>query len=71
MKMAIVIGIILILFGLLYIWKPTIYRRGMWLKTSVAIRTLSEENYRRYMRGLGIVMIVAGIAFIALGTWRS
>jgi len=40
-------GVVLIGFGLIYIWRPTIFRRGPWLKTSVAIRLLSEQNYIR------------------------
>jgi uncharacterized protein YjeT (DUF2065 family) len=57
-------GIVLVLLGLIYLWKPTIFRRGVWMKTSIAIRTLSEENYVRYMRGLGVVCIAAGIFLI-------
>ncbi len=60
----VVLGIMLILFGALYIWKPTIFRRWIWMKTSIAIRVLSEDNYARYMRGLGVVFVVAGIALI-------
>jgi hypothetical protein len=65
----VVLGIVLILFGALYIWKPTIFRRGLWMKTSIAIRVLSEDNYTRYMRGLGVVFVVAGIALILFGTF--
>ncbi len=57
-------GIALILIGLVYLWKPTIFRRGIWMKTSIAIRTLSEENYTKYMRVLGAVCIAAGIGLI-------
>ena len=42
-----IIGLVLIGFGVLYLRKPTVYRRGIWMKTSVAIRTLSEENGSR------------------------
>jgi hypothetical protein len=34
------------------------------MKTSIAIRALSEANYTRYMRALGVVFIVAGIGLI-------
>lgn len=57
-------GIVLIVFGLAYVARPDIYRRGIWLKTSIAIRLLSEANYTRYMRGLGVVMILSGVALI-------
>jgi hypothetical protein len=58
-------GIFLIVIGLIYLWKPTLFRRWFWMKTSIAIRTLSEEGYIRYMRGLGILFIIAGIVLIA------
>ena len=59
-----VAGLFLIVIGVIYLVKPTIFRRGIWLKTSIAVRTLSEENYIRYMRILGAVIIVAGLALI-------
>ena len=52
-------GLIMIVFGVLYLRQPTIYRRGIWMKTSIAIRTLSEDGYKKYMRGLGVVFIAA------------
>jgi hypothetical protein len=57
-------GLLLIVLGLVYIAKPTIFRRGIWLKTSIAVRTLSEENYIRYMRGLGAVIVLVGLGLI-------
>jgi hypothetical protein len=61
---AFLIGAVMIAFGLLYLRNPVVYRRGIWMKTSLAIRFLSEENYRRYMRGLGVMFIAIGIALI-------
>jgi hypothetical protein len=60
----VVYGIVFIVTGAIYLWKPTIFRRGVWMKTSIAIRTLSETNYTRYMRGLGFVLVIAGGALI-------
>lgn len=57
-------GLILIAFGGFYIKKPTIYRRGIWLKTSLAIRFLSEEGYKRYIKGIGVVYILIGCGLI-------
>ncbi len=59
-----IIGIVLIAIGAVYLAKPTLFRRGIWLKTSIAIRTLSEENYVKYMRILGIVFILLGLVSI-------
>ena len=57
-------GLVAIGIGLIYLWKPTLYRRGLWLKTSVAIRLLSEDGYRKYMRGLGVTFVVIGLALV-------
>ena len=59
------VGMVLVAFGILYLRKPTVYRRGVWMKTSIAIRMLSEDGYRRYIRGLGVVFIVLGVGCIA------
>ena len=56
-----IVGLVLIAIGFIYLLKPTLFRRGIWLKTSIAVRTLSEENYIRYMRGLGILLIAGGL----------
>src|SRR5438132_600754 len=59
------IGVAFVLIGTLYLRKPNLFRRGIWLKTSIAIRTLSPETYGKYMRGLGMLLIICGIcAFI-------
>ena len=60
-----IIGLVLIGYGVLYLRKPTVYRRGLWMKTSIAIRTLSEENYKRYIKGLGFAFILAGAGCVA------
>jgi hypothetical protein len=57
-------AVALIAVGLIYLAKPDVFRRWFWLKTSLAIRHLSEAGYRRYMRVLGCVFILAGIGMI-------
>jgi hypothetical protein len=57
-------GLLLIVIGVIYLVKPTLFRRGIWLRTSIAVRMLSEENYIRYMRILGVVLIVGGLALM-------
>jgi hypothetical protein len=59
-----IIGIVLIAIGAVYLVKPNLFRRGIWLKTSIAIRTLSEENYVKYMRIMGVVCILLGLGSI-------
>jgi hypothetical protein len=58
------LGLVLAAVGAVYLLKPTIFRRGIWLKTSIAIRTLSDDNYVRYMRILGVILIVFGLGLI-------
>lgn len=60
-----IMGLILIAFGIIYLRRPTVYRRGIWLKTSIAVRLLSEDGYKRYMKGLGIVFVILGLCLIA------
>lgn len=57
-------GLIMIVFGVLYLRQPSMYRRGIWMKTSIAIRTLSEDAYKKYMRALGVVFIVVGSGLV-------
>jgi hypothetical protein len=35
-------------------------------KTSIAIRTLSEENYVRYMKAIGVYMKAVGVVLIVV-----
>ncbi|MGY2906070.1 hypothetical protein [Bradyrhizobium sp. URHC0002] len=58
------LGLVLVAVGAVYLLKPTIFRRGIWLKTSIAIRTLSDDNYIRYMRILGVILMVFGLGLI-------
>ena len=51
--------------GVLYLRRPMLYRRGLWLRTSIAIRLLSETNHRRYIKALGVIFIVAGVGLVA------
>jgi hypothetical protein len=58
------VGLLLIALGTAYLRWPNMFRRGIWLKTSVAIRTMSPERYTNYIRGLGVLMIVLGVISI-------
>jgi hypothetical protein len=58
-------GFLLIAVGILYLRKPDLFRRGIWMKTGIAERNLSPEGYIKYMRGVGLFNIVLGIALLA------
>jgi len=63
------LGLVLVASGALYLWKPAMFRRGLWMKTSIAIRSTSEEGYLKYMRGLGVLYIVIGLGLMAYGIY--
>ena len=59
-------SILLIVLGIVYRKYPNIYRRGIWLKTSITIRMMTPETYESYMRKLGAVFIALGSLFVAI-----
>jgi len=38
-------GLALIALGIVYLLKPGLFKRGLWLRTSIAQRTMSPEGY--------------------------
>jgi hypothetical protein len=67
--MLVAAGIGLIGIGIVYLRWPTLFRRGIWMKTSIAIRLLTEESYRRYMRGLGWTSVALGSLLVLSGAF--
>jgi hypothetical protein len=63
-------GFVLAAIGIVYLVKPTLFRRGIWLKTSIAVRTLSEQNYVRYMRAMGVLLVIVGLLLIVQAALR-
>ena len=53
-------GIWLLIIGIIYILKPDIFRRGIWLRTGLLETKLTPEAYVKFMRVLGALCIVAG-----------
>ncbi|KGE21956.1 hypothetical protein B1H38_16670 [Leptospira borgpetersenii serovar Ballum] len=58
------VGIALIFIGILYIVKPDIFKRWFWTKTSLAQRFFKPDQYLIYMRSIGIISILLGLAAI-------
>jgi hypothetical protein len=54
-------GIILIGFGIIYVIRPNIFRRGIWKSTAVTQQIFSPKQYTLYMRILGAIFIAIGI----------
>jgi hypothetical protein len=61
------VGVALAALGGAYVRYPDLFRRGIWKRTAISQRLLSPEGNRRYMRGLGVVLIAVGLALIVLG----
>ena len=59
-----VLGWFFVAVGVFYIAKPNIFRRGLWLKTGIAERSLTPEAYVKYMRGVGVFHILLGIILL-------
>ena len=60
-------GLFFVSVGLSFKKWPTMFRRGIWLKTSIAIRVLSEDGYIKYMRRVGTAYICLGAVFVLFG----
>ncbi len=65
-----IIGLLLIGVGILFILKPDIFKRGIWTMTSIAQRTMTPENYLKYMKKVGVFYIILGILLILVGPER-
>jgi len=59
-----ILGICAIIFGIIYIIKPTIFTRGIWKRTSITQNTMPPKTYNIYMRVLGGLLIVVGFFLI-------
>jgi integrase-like protein len=55
--------------GFAYLRWPATYRRGIFLRTSVAVRSLSEDQYATFMRILAMLLIVSGVALLLYGAF--
>ena len=64
------VGLIFAIFGLVYLIKPDLYRRWFWKKADVMQRKLSPENYIKYMRKWGIVLLVLGLVVLIVGKFK-
>ena len=64
-----VIGIILILFGIMHIVRPDVFRRLMSGKIAFNPQRYSRKQHNFYMRLLGIFLIVIGV-FLIIAKYR-
>jgi hypothetical protein len=64
-------GLVLTAVGVLYVIKPDIFRHGLWRRTDIAQRNLSPEGYLKYMRGVGVVHVIAGLVLLLWSSLRT
>lgn len=55
-------GVILIVFGVIYLIKPNIFQRWFWKKMAISQRFLTPEENVIYMRVLGVILVILGAA---------
>jgi len=60
-------GLALALCGVVYQRYPNIFRRGIWLKTSIAIRTMTPEAYALYIKKIGRLYVTIGVVLFGVG----
>ena len=61
-----VIGIILIIFGIIYIIKPDVFNSIIRRKIVFDPRRYSPKKYNIFLRALGVTLIVIGILLLQL-----
>ena len=59
-------GVVLLLFGIIYIVKPNIFQRWFWKRTGVFQQIFGPEKYLVFMRVLGGIFIIAGLILLCL-----
>jgi uncharacterized membrane protein YdcZ (DUF606 family) len=59
-------GVMLIIIGAIYIFKPNLFRRWFWKRTDIFQQIFSPKNYLIFMRILGAILIVIGIILLFL-----
>lgn len=57
-------GIVCLIFGVVYLIKPNIFRVGLWKKTAITQQVFNPKQYNIYMRSLGVIFILAGLYFL-------
>jgi hypothetical protein len=61
-------GLSLICIGLLYLVKPDIFQRWFWKRTAISQTLLTPEQNKVYMRILGALLILVGVALVLTHT---
>jgi hypothetical protein len=60
-------GIILLVFGIVYLARPGIYSQGFWQSVIATQQQASPRNDQKFIRILGGVFVLAGLSLLAAG----
>jgi hypothetical protein len=58
-------GFILIAFGILYLMKPDLFRKNIFMKDSNNEHNRTPEEHRKYMRKIATILIIIGSVLLA------
>ncbi len=61
-----ILGLILLVFGIIYLIKPDIFKRWFWKKTDIFQKIFNENQYLIFMRILGSLLIIFGLIIIII-----
>ena len=62
--LGIILAVVPILFGILYLRNPNIYRGSFYVSTMILPKILGPVRYIKFMKILGIIFLVIGILLI-------
>ena len=63
----VVIGVLLVIWGILYIAKPDIFQRGFWKSIDVSRQFTTAEKHGKFMKTFGGILIVIGAIIFLVG----
>lgn len=60
-------GIILLVFGIVYLARPGIYSKGFWQRVIAPQQPVNPENDKKFVRLLGGLFVLTGLSLLAAG----
>ncbi len=57
-------GLILIAAGLVYLFRPGIFRRSLWTASSLPASAASARGNTAYVRALGLIFLILGLTLV-------
>ncbi len=61
------IGVLLVVWGILYIVKPDLFERGFWRSIDISRQFSSPEKRSGFLKTFGTILIVIGAVLFVIG----